>query len=135
MECFMSEVPIIWGSNCRNHLEANAPLWTKDMKYIWKAVWSLNVTNPVKIFIWHACNNLLPTRVNLFHKQVVTDSLIPNVLAVGEKRKIFNRQYGIAQVPGMFGEESPLVSRNAIIKGTLLCSCFNIACNNPGMTN
>jgi hypothetical protein len=38
---------------------------------IWKAIWSINVPNPVKVFLWKAGNNILPTRVNLFKRKVV----------------------------------------------------------------
>jgi len=74
MAFFLSEVLISWGLNCRRQTEANAPKRTKE---IWKVVGSLSVPNPVKIFLWRACNNLLPTKSNLFHKRVVKEALCP----------------------------------------------------------
>jgi len=44
---------------------------------IWKSLWSLHVSNSVKVFLWRACNNLLPTKLNLKHKRVVEDALCP----------------------------------------------------------
>jgi len=44
---------------------------------IWKSLWSLHVSNPVKVSLWRACNNLLPTKLNLKHKRVVEDALCP----------------------------------------------------------
>jgi hypothetical protein len=31
----------------------------------WKVCWNLNVPNKVKMFVWRACHNLLPTKANL----------------------------------------------------------------------
>jgi len=44
---------------------------------VWKIIWSLQIKNPVKVFLWRACKNLLPTKLNLHHKKVVKDSLCP----------------------------------------------------------
>lgn len=44
----------------------------------WKRLWSLQViTNVVKIFLWHACVDALPTKMNLYKKHVITDPLCP----------------------------------------------------------
>ena len=32
---------------------------------MWKRIWSINDPPKVKTFIWHACSNILPTKVNL----------------------------------------------------------------------
>lgn len=42
-----------------------------------KVIWSMEVSNPVKLFIWHACHNLLPTKENLFKRKVVEESTCP----------------------------------------------------------
>jgi hypothetical protein len=44
---------------------------------IWNFLWSLHVSNPVKVFIWRACNNLLPTKMNLMHKRVIEEAICP----------------------------------------------------------
>lgn len=43
---------------------------------IWKIIWSLKVPNlTFKVFLWQACNNLLPTKKNLLKIGIVRDSL------------------------------------------------------------
>jgi hypothetical protein len=43
----------------------------------WQTCWKLRVPNVVKIFLWKALNNLLPTKNNLYKKGVTKDSLCP----------------------------------------------------------
>jgi hypothetical protein len=42
---------------------------------VWKMCWSLRVPNAVKMFLWRACHNLLPTKVNLLKIGVCENSL------------------------------------------------------------
>jgi len=44
---------------------------------IWKVIWYLRVPNPVKVFMWRACHNLLPTKLNLFKRKVVDFNICP----------------------------------------------------------
>jgi hypothetical protein len=44
---------------------------------VWKILWSLKVPNSVKVFLWRACHNLLPTKGNLFTRKVVDNNLCP----------------------------------------------------------
>jgi hypothetical protein len=44
---------------------------------VWKSIWSLEVPNSVKLFMWKACNDLLPTKTNLFKRKVVEDTKCP----------------------------------------------------------
>jgi ribonuclease HI len=44
---------------------------TSSMEKFWKTIWSLAVQNSVKMLIWKACNNILPTKDNLFKRRVV----------------------------------------------------------------
>jgi hypothetical protein len=32
----------------------------------WKNIWQIRVPNVVKVFVWRACLNALPTKANLF---------------------------------------------------------------------
>jgi hypothetical protein len=40
-------------------------------KDIWKTIWSLRAPNVVKMFIWRACNEVLPTRCNLIRRKAI----------------------------------------------------------------
>jgi hypothetical protein len=44
---------------------------------VWSTLWSLGVPNTVKIFLWRACNDLLPTKCNLFRRNIVKDNICP----------------------------------------------------------
>jgi hypothetical protein len=46
-------------------------------KDAWKGVWALDVPHSVKIFIWRACNNLLPTGINLLKRKGVREPQMP----------------------------------------------------------
>jgi len=45
--------------------------------HVWSALWSLGVSNTVKIFLWRACNDMLPTKCNLFRRNIVKDNKCP----------------------------------------------------------
>jgi hypothetical protein len=49
----------------------------KDPANIWKICWNLNVPNAVKMFLWRASHNSLPTKTNLFRRGVCDNSLCP----------------------------------------------------------
>ena len=44
---------------------------------IWKVIWNLEVPNSVKMFMWRACNDLLPTKCNLVKRKMVEDCICP----------------------------------------------------------
>jgi ribonuclease HI len=46
-------------------------------KDIWKTLWSLGAPNVVKMFIWRACNEVLPTRCNLFQRKAIENKICP----------------------------------------------------------
>ena len=51
---------------------------------MWKICWKLHVPNNVKMFVWRACHNLLPTKANLFKRKVVKSALCP-ICTLGEE--------------------------------------------------
>jgi hypothetical protein len=42
---------------------------------VWKIVWKLKVSNLTKVFLWQACSDILPTRVDLRKRGVLDDDL------------------------------------------------------------
>jgi hypothetical protein len=49
----------------------------RDGELVWKMIWNLKVPNAVKMFMWRACNNLLPTKMNLMRRGVVQEAKCP----------------------------------------------------------
>jgi ribosomal protein L37AE/L43A len=48
-----------------------------DDNEVWKVCWNSNVPHVVKTFIWLACYNLLPTKVNLCRRGVYEEASCP----------------------------------------------------------
>jgi hypothetical protein len=44
---------------------------------MWKALWKLNCPRVVHLFLWKACNNILPTKENLSKRGVTQDDKCP----------------------------------------------------------
>ena len=42
-------------------------------KSLWNGIWKLRVLNKVRHFLWRAVQNSLPTKLNLYKRQVVSD--------------------------------------------------------------
>jgi hypothetical protein len=51
---------------------------------VWKDLWSLEVPNQVKMFMWRAFQNLLPTKATLYKRKVVKEASCP---CCGQLRK------------------------------------------------
>jgi hypothetical protein len=60
-------------------VERNGGQCSKEEKDqgVWKALWSLEVPNQVKLFMWRAFQNLLPTRADLCRRKVVKEASYP----------------------------------------------------------
>jgi hypothetical protein len=59
-------------------------LGAKKEGEVWKTCWSLRVPNAIKMFLWRACHNLLPTKVNLLKRGICDNSLCPICLSENE---------------------------------------------------
>ena len=46
-------------------------------KRIWAALWKLKIPNKVKVFAWRACNDILPTKMNLVNRRIIADAACP----------------------------------------------------------
>jgi ribonuclease HI len=50
---------------------------SKQSSEVWGRIWKLSVSNVEKNFLWKACHDILPTRVNLHRRKVVEDKRCP----------------------------------------------------------
>jgi hypothetical protein len=50
---------------------------TEKVSAVWSSLWNLPIPNSVKVFMWRACNDILPTRLNLFKRRVIDDGRYP----------------------------------------------------------
>ena len=46
---------------------------SNEQARFWRHIRNLHIPNKIKIFTWKACNNILPTKANLYHRQVIDD--------------------------------------------------------------
>ena len=46
-----------------------------NMRCFWKRVWKLDVPLKVQHFVWRACRDILPTKTNLGHRQVLVEDM------------------------------------------------------------
>ena len=53
-------------------------------KGIWSALWKLRTPNKIKVFGWRACNEILPTKLNLSKRRVIEDATCPICLRFPE---------------------------------------------------
>jgi hypothetical protein len=61
----------------RRSREQGGPSNALSSSSLWKRIWSLKIPRVVIVFIWRACNEILPTRGNLFKRKIVPDPLCP----------------------------------------------------------
>ena len=51
-------------------VKSEEPSNPNSSKALWRAVWTANISNKIKIFNWRELHNILPTKVNLFEKKI-----------------------------------------------------------------
>jgi hypothetical protein len=49
----------------------------KDENKVWKMLWNLKVPNVIKMFMWRVCPDILPPKINLLRRGVVSDAFYP----------------------------------------------------------
>jgi hypothetical protein len=59
--------------------EGNKGSCTSDdqNKKLWRAIWKVQAPTVVKVFLWKACSNILPTNLKLFRKGITPYALCP----------------------------------------------------------
>ena len=53
----------------RREEQGRGVLWGRTSTF-WGQLWKLHISNTEKHFLWRACNEILPTRVNLYSRRV-----------------------------------------------------------------
>ena len=53
-------------------------------KKIWKSIWSLEIPNKYKIFLWRACRDSLPTKANLTRKTIIPNPICDRCASMAE---------------------------------------------------
>lgn len=48
---------------------------TAGMRNLWKQIWRLNCSNKVRMFMWRACSNILPTKYQLQARDIGRDDV------------------------------------------------------------
>ena len=43
-------------------------------QFVWAKLWNLHVPTKIKVFGWRTCQDILPTRVNLVKRKIITDN-------------------------------------------------------------
>ena len=59
----------------------------EGVKIFWKHIWHTKVPNKIKVFLWRACSNTLPTKVGL-HKRKVVDNTICEQCLKGDEDEV-----------------------------------------------
>lgn len=44
---------------------------------VWKTLWAMELPNAMKMFVWRACQNILPTRMNLYRRKIIEEAKCP----------------------------------------------------------
>jgi hypothetical protein len=53
--------------------ESGTSSTTQRWKAFWKNLWSVKVPRKIKVFMWKACSNILPTCTKLFDRKIVSN--------------------------------------------------------------
>ena len=51
---------------------------------IWMALWKFRIPNKIKVFGWRACNEILPTKLNLSKRRIIDDAMCPICMRFSE---------------------------------------------------
>ena len=49
----------------------------RSKERMWQIIWKLNCPRVIQLFLWKACNNILPTKENIFRRAVTLDDKCP----------------------------------------------------------
>ena len=64
---------------------------------VWAKLWKLKVPNKIKVFKWRACQNILPTRINLVRRRIIEDETCEFYLRAPKSMIHVSWECGVAQ--------------------------------------
>ena len=53
-------------------VEVGEPSNPNSSKALWRAIWTTNIPNKIKVFNWRVLHNILSTKVNLFERKITS---------------------------------------------------------------
>lgn len=53
------------------------PRLQSEQSFVWWCLWDLPIPPRVRLFLWRACQDILPTRLSLFRRHIIDESLCP----------------------------------------------------------
>jgi hypothetical protein len=93
------------------------------LQNLWRMIWGMNVPNSVKMFIWRAYHNILPTKENLQKKGIALDLLICYVYSTTSSWKWFEMSFGTAPRLLMYGALAALKCSRVVWQALPLQRC------------
>ncbi|XP_042942726.1 uncharacterized protein LOC122276900 [Carya illinoinensis] len=75
---------------------------SKSFKEVWKKIWQLHIPPIDKMFIWRACQESLPTQLNLFKTKIVKVPLCP--ICSREEESILHTLWNCEVVKDVWGQ-------------------------------
>ncbi|CAN6698982.1 unnamed protein product [Malus baccata var. baccata] len=91
-----------------------APSESKNLNLVWNNIWSLQVPNKIKSFIWRCCNNALAVRRNLKRRHMRIDNVCGVCNAVNETE---NHLFFRCELSHVFWFCSPLHLNSYALEG------------------
>lgn len=69
----------------------------------WRKIWNLHIPNTIKLFTWRACQDILPTKDNLYHRQVLNtptcEACTLALKTVGHLFSVTKKVWSISNIP------------------------------------
>lgn len=96
-----------------------------NLDNLWNQIWNIQGSRVVKMFVWKACNDILPTKHNLFKRGIVSDSNAPFVLL---RLKHWIILFGAVLLLWTCGLNVQSFSISVLLFHSLLSICLNFLC-------
>jgi hypothetical protein len=59
----------------RNEVQRGEISHNSDLQNLWRLIWGMHIPNPINMFTWKACHNVLPAKNNLQKRGIAIDPL------------------------------------------------------------